>query len=941
MIKIFISPNYIGAPLKADNAGIRRVCEAMIKHLPTFGIEVVSDPKQAHIIANHGGMQTHIAGIPIVHISHGLYWSRQPWSDGFMDVNKTVVDAMKMAVAHTVPSNWVANAVRRGGFFYPEVVWHGVDHEDFIHNKKNEGFVLWNKARADFVSNPDDMQEIARRMPGTQFISTIGKERQNVKLVGVISHQDMKELVATAGVYLSTARETFGIGTLEALASGIPIAGWDWGGNNEIVKQGFTGYLAKLGDYKALKECIELCFAERDTLSKNCLADVRTNWTWEPRIEQYANIFKKVYSDFYEVNRPKVSVIVTAYKLDRYLPKCLDTVLNQTMKDFECLVIDDALMESTKNLVSEYEKKDARIKYLRPPNNLGLPGARNFGFSHANGRYIRHVDADDWLAHNALELESVPLDKDPLVHITYGHLEVVNEDGSRNKDKNGNVVRSGWPHKEFNWMHQMAHLNQIPSCAMARREVFERSGGYRVRMDRNEDAEFWCRITSLGFNAKKVTEEVTYFHRILETSKGAVEWKEKGGEPDWTAWFPWRIGSANFREAEKILQQSGGEHPAPHLVPFSANAMPKGLRFWYINDHAYPVVSIIVTCGPGHEKYLIDALDSIQAQSYPDWECIVVNDTGRKWEKNIPGAPWAKVINVNGNKGASFARNAGLPYISHGSSFVVWLDADDIWLPWFLDRMVAYGELNHGVIYSDIIQDTGDKLEVYKYGEFDQTLVAKAMRYPGSSVLVPRDIIDAVYKKQKCWDLNIPGMEDWDFQVAIHDLGYCAYHIEEPLFVYRKLTSTKRDNDYAKIEDIRAYMDKKWYGYRIGEKQMACGCGAKKKSVSKPASTMSSSGNFSSITRASPEDGKDTEMVTIQYVGPIVETFSIRSTVDRGIFYRFGNNQHHSIRNIFRGDIDHLMSFTDSMGNPYYRILSNDGSMAHNDPAQALGRPIS
>src|SRR3972149_8247570 len=110
MIKIFISPNYLGAPAKADNAGIRRVCEAMIKHLPTFGIEGVSDPKQAHIIANHGGMQTHIAGIPIVHISHGLYWSRQPWSDGFMDVNKTVVDAMKMAVAHTVPSNWVAKA---------------------------------------------------------------------------------------------------------------------------------------------------------------------------------------------------------------------------------------------------------------------------------------------------------------------------------------------------------------------------------------------------------------------------------------------------------------------------------------------------------------------------------------------------------------------------------------------------------------------------------------------------------------------------------------------------------------------------------------------------------------------------------------------------------------------------------------------------------------
>ena len=420
-----------------------------------------------------------------------------------------------------------------------------------------------------------------------------------------------------------------------------------------------------------------------------------------------------------------------------------------------------------------------------------------------------------------------------------------------------------------------------------------------------------------------------------------MEWKIYGPEPDWTAWFPWRIGSTNYREAANMIKSNSGEHPAAYLVPFGAQGTSKGRRFWYVHDYAYPVVSVIITCGPSHEKYLIDALDSVQAQSFPDWECIVVNDTGKEWTKDIMGAPWAKVINTNGNKGASFARNAGLTYIAPSSKYVVWLDADDYWLPWFLDRMIAHAEINDGIIYSDLIKDDGDKLEVYKYPEFDPKIVARSMRYAGSSVLIPRKIVDKMWEFQRCWDLKIPGMEDWDFQVAMHHLGYCAYHVEEALFVYRLITSTKRESDYAKIEQIREYMDTKWAVYRKEGKEMSCGCGAKKKSNSKPASMMSSSGNFGGLSVGTPEDNQDTQMVQVQYVGPVAESFTIRSIVDRGIFYRFGNNPHHSVRNVFRGDVERLISFSDSQGIPMYRVIQGDPSLATNDPAATLGRLVS
>jgi hypothetical protein len=163
--------------------------------------------------------------------------------------------------------------------------------------------------------------------------------------------------------------------------------------------------------------------------------------------------------------------------------------------------------------------------------------------------------------------------------------------------------------------------------------------------------------------------------------------------------------------------------------------------------------------------------------------------------------------------------------------------------------------------------------------------------------------------------------------------------VEEPLFIYRMASSTKRESDYAKIESIRTYMDKKWHEYRKEGREMSCGCGAKKKSASKPGSTMSSSGNFSGLTEATPEED-DTVMVMVQYVGPVAESFRIRSVVDPSILYQFGNNPHHAVRTVFRGDVDRLTSFTDREGNSMYRVINDDKSLAGNNPVAFTGQPI-
>src|SRR4030066_311616 len=91
-----------------------------------------------------------------------------------------------------------------------------------------------------------------RLLPDTRFITTFGTPAPNVEITGTLSYEEGKQLIRKAGLYLCTARETFGIGTLEAMACGVPILGWNWGGQAEFIKHKETGWLCPPGDIEGL-----------------------------------------------------------------------------------------------------------------------------------------------------------------------------------------------------------------------------------------------------------------------------------------------------------------------------------------------------------------------------------------------------------------------------------------------------------------------------------------------------------------------------------------------------------------------------------------------------------------------------------------------------------------------------------------------------------------
>ena len=114
------------------------------------------------------------------------------------------------------------------------------------------------------------------------------------------------------------------------------------------------------------------------------------------------------------MERPKVSIIVPIYNVERFLDRCMDSLLNQTLKDIEIIMVDDGSPDNCPQMCDEYAKKDSRVKVVHKAN-AGLGYARNSGLDVASGEYVAFVDSDDYVdldAYQTMYNEAVRVNAD-------------------------------------------------------------------------------------------------------------------------------------------------------------------------------------------------------------------------------------------------------------------------------------------------------------------------------------------------------------------------------------------------------------------------------------------------------------------------------------------------------------------------------------------------
>ena len=187
---------------------------------------------------------------------------------------------------------------------------------------------------------------------------------------------------------------------------------------------------------------------------------------------------------------PKVSVIIPTYNREEFITETINSVLNQTYKDFEIIVIDDG---STDNTKQKLERFGSKIKLIEQKNSERAV-ARNNGVKNSSGEYIAFLDSDDIWIENKLEKQIELLDSKSDAILTYGQCLRINEHGQ--KIKTAKRQLKGFSGDVFeNLLMRNFVVSPTP---VIKREYFEKTIGFQTKYIPYEDWEFWLRFSLLG-----------------------------------------------------------------------------------------------------------------------------------------------------------------------------------------------------------------------------------------------------------------------------------------------------------------------------------------------------------------------------------------------------------------------------------------------------------
>jgi glycosyltransferase involved in cell wall biosynthesis len=193
-----------------------------------------------------------------------------------------------------------------------------------------------------------------------------------------------------------------------------------------------------------------------------------------------------------ETAAPTITVLMSCYNAASWLNEAINSILHQTFKDFEFIIIDDGSNDETMDIIQGFAKQDKRIVIITKPNT-GLADSLNVGIQKARGEWIARLDADDICEDSRLEKQLILGKSNPkLVFIGSGLTEI---------DQNGNPLSVyKYPSHHASLIRNLRIKQKFPphSSAFFRTKVVCAIGGYRKRIHRAQDLDLWLRLSEVG-----------------------------------------------------------------------------------------------------------------------------------------------------------------------------------------------------------------------------------------------------------------------------------------------------------------------------------------------------------------------------------------------------------------------------------------------------------
>lgn len=228
------------------------------------------------------------------------------------------------------------------------------------------------------------------------------------------------------------------------------------------------------------------------------------------------------------MNKPLVSILIPNFNKAPYLKETLDSVVNQTYSNWECIIVDDHSSDNSWEILQEYAAKDSRFRLFKRPDERkhGGNAARNYAFEMSKGNYIQWLDSDDLIFPLKIEMQIIQFEKGEVESISVanwcgfeGEFDYVLASKPR---KNFSYQANRWEGFPTVGLNLLLHIWSIrtfipPHAFLIKREIHLASNGWDEYLVRNQDGEYMARVL---VNVKKIgfLDELLTFYRIPDSN---------------------------------------------------------------------------------------------------------------------------------------------------------------------------------------------------------------------------------------------------------------------------------------------------------------------------------------------------------------------------------------------------------------------------------------